>query len=160
MKEQISIKIKTNQLTFESFDNDENFKEIDSFNKENLLQIIKGISELSDLHKIKKQVIKLENWLLNQKENIFEEIGNEELNEAISFRKDTLISELEQILKSQTFERAKYYLKRLENSLQIVRTGKINDLNLARWKEYENIITDSLWILEKRDTSGAHFGWY
>jgi hypothetical protein len=160
MKEQSSIKIKTNQLKFESFDNDENFKDIDSFNKENLLQIIKGISDLNDLHKIKKQVIKLENWLLNQKENIFEEIGNEERNEAISFRKDTLISELEQILKSQTFERAKYYLKRLENSLQIVRTGKINDLNLARWKEYENIITDSLWILEKRDTSGAHFGWY
>jgi 16S rRNA G966 N2-methylase RsmD len=160
MKEQSSIKIKTNQLKFESFDNDENFKDIDSFNKENLLQIIKGISDLSDLHKIKKQVIKLENWLLNQKENIFEEIGNEERNEAISFRKDTLISELEQILKSQTFERAKYYLKRLENSLQIVRTGKINDLNLARWKEYENIITDSLWILEKRDTSGAHLGWY
>lgn len=160
MKEQSSIKIKTNQLTFESFDNDENFQDIDSFNKENLLQIIKGISELSDLHKIKKQVIKLENWLLNQKENIFEEIGNEERNEGISFRKDTLISELEQILKSQTFERAKYYLKRLENSLQIVRTGKINDLNLARWKEYENIIIDSLWILEKRDTSGAHLGWY
>jgi hypothetical protein len=160
MKEQISFKIKTNQLTFESFDNDENYQDIDSFNKENLLQIIKGISELSDLHKIKKQVIKFENWLLNQKENIFEEIGNEEQNEAISFRKDTLISELEQILKSQTFERAKYYLKRLENSLQIVRTGKINDLNLSRWKEYENIITDSLWILEKRDTSGAHLGWY
>jgi hypothetical protein len=160
MKEQSSFKIKTNQLKFESFDNDENFQDIDSFNKENLLQIIKGISDLSDLHKIKKQVINLENWLLNQKENILEGIGNEERNEGISFRKDTLISELEQILKSQTFERAKYYLKRLENSLQIVRTGKINDLNLARWKEYENIITDSLWILEKRDTSGAHFGWY
>jgi len=120
MKEQIRIKIKNNQLTFESFDNDENFKEIDSFNKENLLQIIKGISDLSDLHKIKKQVIKLENWLLNQKENIFEEIGNEEQNEAISFRKDTLISELEQILKSQTFERAKYYLTN--------RKSKINEV--------------------------------
>jgi hypothetical protein len=120
MKEQSSIKIKTNQLKFESFDNDENFKDIDSFNKENLLQIIKGISDLSDLHKIKKQVIKLENWLLNQKENIFEEIGNEERNEGISFRKDTLISELDQILKSQTFERAKYYLTN--------RKSKINDV--------------------------------
>jgi hypothetical protein len=120
MKEQSSIKIKTNQLKFESFDNDENFQDVDSFNKENLLQIIKGISELSDLHKIKKQVIKLENWLLNQKENIFEKIGSGERNEAISFRKDTLISELEQILKSQTFERAKYYLTN--------RKSKINEV--------------------------------
>jgi len=31
---------------------------------------------------------------------------------------------------------------------------------LLRWKEYDEIITDSLWILDKRDSSGAHLGWY
>jgi DNA modification methylase len=36
----------------------------------------------------------------------------------------------------------------------------MNDLNLHRWKEYDDILTDSLWILEKRDTSGAHNGRY
>jgi DNA modification methylase len=71
-----------------------------------------------------------------------------------------LISELNQILESQTLERAKYYLKRLENGFQKVRTSKVNDINLSRWKEYDEIITDSLWILDKRDTSGAHLGWY
>jgi len=160
MKEKSNFRIKNNQLSFESFNNYENFQDIDSVNKENLLQIIRGISELSELNKIKNQVVKLENWLLNQKENIIEETSNEGRNETISLRKETLLSELEQILKSQTFERARYYLKRLENSLKIVRTGKINDINLARWKEYEEIITDSLWILQRRDTSGAHLGWY
>src|SRR5262249_20050088 len=39
-------------------------------------------------------------------------------------------------------------------------TGKVNDINLLRWKEYDEIITDSLWVIPKRDTSGAHLGWY
>lgn len=38
--------------------------------------------------------------------------------------------------------------------------GKINDLNLNDWKEYQDIITDSLWIIDERDKSGAHRGDY
>jgi DNA modification methylase len=41
-----------------------------------------------------------------------------------------------------------------------IKTSRVNDLNLRRWKEYKDIITDSLWIVEKRDTSGAHHGAY
>jgi len=44
--------------------------------------------------------------------------------------------------------------------VQRIKTGKINDINLLRWKEYDEIITDSIWIFDKRDTSGAHFAWY
>ncbi len=32
----------------------------------------------------------------------------------------------------------------------------INDLDMARWKEYDEILTDSLWLLGKRDNHGAH----
>jgi hypothetical protein len=32
----------------------------------------------------------------------------------------------------------------------------INDIDMKRWKEYKNILTDSLWILDKRDNRGAH----
>ncbi len=32
----------------------------------------------------------------------------------------------------------------------------INDIDMKRWKEYEDIITDSLWIFPSRDNSGAH----
>jgi len=32
----------------------------------------------------------------------------------------------------------------------------INDLNLKNWKEYGDILTDSLWMIGGRDKSGAH----
>ena len=38
--------------------------------------------------------------------------------------------------------------------------GKINDLDLENWKTLTNIWTDSLWIIENRDNSGAHSGHY
>lgn len=38
--------------------------------------------------------------------------------------------------------------------------GKYNDLDLSNWKDYEEIETDSLWIIDKRDNSGAHDGHY
>lgn len=37
---------------------------------------------------------------------------------------------------------------------------KINDLNMKEWKQYDDIITDSLWIIDKRDKSGNHKGDY
>ncbi len=33
---------------------------------------------------------------------------------------------------------------------------KINDIDMERWKEYDEIITDSLWIFPSRDNSGMH----
>jgi len=85
----------------------------------------------------------------------------------ISFNKKTikvkskyLFGELDQILDTRTIERTKYYIQRLIRALSEIKTGKINDLNLHRWKEYDDILTDSLWVLEKRDTSGAHSGGY
>lgn len=37
---------------------------------------------------------------------------------------------------------------------------KINDIDMKNWKNYEDIITDSLWIIDKRDKSGNHKGDY
>jgi len=33
---------------------------------------------------------------------------------------------------------------------------KINDLDLKNWKNYQDILTDSLWLIGNRDNSGAH----
>lgn len=71
-----------------------------------------------------------------------------------------IFEELEQIYNAHTIERTKYYIKRLIKSLSEIKTGKHNDLNLNRWKEYDDIITDSIWIMNKRDKSGAHNGGY
>lgn len=38
--------------------------------------------------------------------------------------------------------------------------SKINDLNLKNWKEYQDLLTDSLWIIGERDKSGSHKGDY
>ena len=35
-----------------------------------------------------------------------------------------------------------------------------NDINLSRWKEYDDLKTDSLWLIKKRDNSGAHNNGY
>ncbi|MGQ9799452.1 MAG: TRM11 family SAM-dependent methyltransferase [Ignavibacterium sp.] len=71
-------------------------------------------------------------------------------------KRKILIEDIRQITEAYTFDRAKYYVNRLIKSITEVKQSKINDLNLNRWKEYEDIITDSLWIFNKRDNSGAH----
>ncbi|PIU17876.1 MAG: DNA methyltransferase [Elusimicrobia bacterium CG08_land_8_20_14_0_20_44_26] len=129
-------------------------------NKERFIQALTEIDILQDLNSIKNKTFVLKDVITNHK-NDREGILNIDANgDTVSLRKEVLISELNQILESQTLERAKYYQKRLENGVQKVKTSKINDINLLRWKEYDEIITDSLWVLDKRDTSGAHFGWY
>lgn len=35
-----------------------------------------------------------------------------------------------------------------------------NDIDMNNWKEYDYIITDSLWMVDKRDNSGAHHAGY
>jgi len=37
---------------------------------------------------------------------------------------------------------------------------RLNDLDLDSWKKYPEIITDSLWIIDERDSSGAHSAEY
>ena len=34
--------------------------------------------------------------------------------------------------------------------------AKYNDLDKEKWKEYSDVLTDSLWIINRRDKSGAH----
>src|SRR5215831_11468275 len=80
--------------------------------------------------------------------------------EAMAYDRSVLAKELDQILEARTIERARYYLKRLARGVEGTKNGKLNDINLFRWKEYGEVITDSLWMLPRRDTSGAHLGWY
>jgi hypothetical protein len=80
--------------------------------------------------------------------------------DGVSLRRDVLTAELEQVLAARTIERARYYLRRLARGVADQRTTAVNDINLRRWKEYDEVITDSLWVEAKRDTAGAHVGSY
>lgn len=129
-------------------------------NKERLVEVLSEVATLNNLNFIKNRIFTLKDIITNHKKDQEGILNICADGDTISLRRDVLISELDQILESQTIERAKYYIKRLENGVQRVKTSKINDINLLRWKEYDEIITDSLWVLDKRDTSGAHLGWY
>lgn len=129
-------------------------------NKEKFVEVLSEIGNLNDLSSVKDRIFVIKDIITNHRKDQEGLLNIDANGDTISLRRDVLTSELDQILKSQTIERAKYYLKRLKKSVQKVKTSKINDLNLLRWKEYDDIITDSLWILDKRDTSGAHLGWY
>lgn len=122
-----------------------------------IISILDNITSKERLESIKKSVLELSKKVENHTDNTinYNLNGNDQ-----SIRKDFLLKELKQILETRTIERTKYYLNRLIKSLSVQKEGKINDLNLNRWKEYDDIITDSLWIFDKRDTSGMHKAGY
>jgi DNA modification methylase len=119
-----------------------------------ILSTLYEIKAINDLEAIRSETSKLQkkvSKLSNQKKISYNLNGNKQ-----KISKELFSRELEQILQTRTIERTKYYLNRLIKSLEVQKEGKINDLNLNRWKEYEDIITDSLWIFDKRDNSGVH----
>lgn len=83
-----------------------------------------------------------------------------ESDRAIWLKPDTFRAELAQIMEAYTHKRARYYVARLKKGLVEVKTTAVNDINLRRWKDYDDILTDSLWNIKRRDGSGAHLGWY
>jgi len=129
-------------------------------NKEKFGEILLNILNLQDLSSMKREVLILKEIIQGREKDKLGILNIEVNGDTIVRRRDVLLSELNQILESQTLERAGYYLKRLIRGIQVKKTSKINDIDLSRWKEYDEILTDSLWLLGKRDTSGAHLGWY
>jgi SAM-dependent methyltransferase len=76
--------------------------------------------------------------------------------EAVVFAEGLLHAELDQIGAALTLERARYYVERLRKAAAGARTAAINEIDLNRWKAYDDIFTDSLWLIERRDGSGVH----
>ncbi len=131
-----------------------------TLNKERAIQVLNEIDRLEDLVSLKNRIIMFKDIITSYKSYKKGLLNIDSNGDTVSLRKDVLTSELNQILEARTLERAKYYLRRLKDGIIKVKTNKINDINLLRWKEYTEIITDSLWVLDKRDTSGAHLAWY
>lgn len=76
--------------------------------------------------------------------------------ENVPLSSGVFLEELDQILGAKSGDRAMYYLKRLYKGLSSpAKTKKHNEINMNRWKEYNDIKTDSLWLLE-RDNDSLH----
>jgi len=58
------------------------------------------------------------------------------------------------------FEQAADAEPKPEKSKKPKKTSLLNDLDLENWREYEDIQTDSLWLIPERDRSGAHMADY
>lgn len=129
-------------------------------NKAKFIEEIDGALKNKEINSLKKNVYSICS-IVNYPRS--DNIGLRNIDkdgDTVVFKKNLLLEELKQVQEARTVERAKYYLGRLKKSITEIKTSKVNDINLNRWKEYTDIITDSLWILDKRDSSGAHLGWY
>ncbi len=130
---------------FENTYNTEVFES--SSNKEENLSIIQILNELLQ----KNDIIEIKEILKIIFNNSSKEVdGNLIVNQ----------DDIEKAINSYSLERTKYYIKKIIKSITEIKTSNYNDINLNRWKDYNDIITDSLWILERRDNSGAHNGQY
>jgi 16S rRNA G966 N2-methylase RsmD len=69
---------------------------------------------------------------------------------------EVFAGELAQAFEAQSEERFRHYLRTLERSLRESAHTAVSDINLRRWKEHEDILTESLWIIPRRDSTGAH----
>jgi len=128
-------------------------------NKSRFLEVISEIEKLEDFKVFGEKVNGIMGSLSSKNDFLY--LLNITTNgDTINYKKEILLSYLKQIIESLTLERAKYYLQRLKKGIDEVKTSKINDINLNRWKEYGDITTDSLWYWEKRDTSGVHIASY
>jgi DNA modification methylase len=119
-----------------------------------ILEHLRKILLLDESDEISESVSELKSLIKNtisDKEDIFNQ-----QNDSFSF----VINDLDKIAAARTLERKKYYLNRIIKGLTETRITRLNDLNLNRWKDYNDIITDSLWIISKRDKSGSHSGNY
>jgi len=124
-----------------------------------LLPFLSELCDLDDISELKESIRALRRRI-NRGSNGSEAERRSRNGNTLSVQKSVILEELDQILDARTIERAKYYVRRLEKGVSEERKAAINDINLNRWKEYSDVITDSLWVLPKRDTTGAHLGWY
>jgi len=117
---------------------------------------LNNLEEVNNIDKIKKELLDIIQIIENPNSDNYGLINITNKGDMIKYNTNIILNEINTILKSQTIERIYYYIKRLKKSILEVKTNGINDINLNNWKEYDDIITDSLWILHKRDNSGSH----
>ena len=129
-------------------------------NSLDILNKVQNLLKEDHLPQIKKSITKISESVQIHPATSIGQIHIRINGSATQLNKEVLLKDLNQILETQTLERIKYYIKRLVKNISEEKTGKINDLNLNRWKEYGDILTDSLWYLDKRDSSGAHSAGY
>lgn len=147
-----------NQINVPLFDEGPKFNdETLLVNKARLLDVLADAKSSSDIHTLRHNVAVVKNKLQDVKSSLRTSVLEEEL---VEFSAKVLFEDLDQIAAAQTKERASYYVDRLIKSLTQEKINSINDINLNRWKEYDDIMLDSLWVIDKRESAGVHSAGY
>jgi len=128
--------------------------------KTDILEKVARLEAARSLGTLRRQVAGLKALLGSQRGKLIRLHANGDARQPRTISKLLLLGKLDQIEQTKTIGRAHHYVRRLRKALTEVSTTKINDLNLNRWKEYGTILTDSLWLLKRRDSSGLHSAWY
>ena len=129
-------------------------------NKSRILEIVLKLKEEKTLSSLRNEILHLKNQLINTKSDRIGLLNIDSNSDTIKIAQKYLFEEIRQIAEAKTLERAKYYVERFKKSITEIKTSKINDINLNRWKEYTDIYTDSLWMCDKRDNYGVHTAGY
>ncbi len=131
--------------------------EVLSIDQAALLQRLDALKAAPSLDLVREGVVRLRQSLTGAEPALILTANEREgASGTVELGQAYLLAELAQVADSLTLERAVYYLNRLQKALTKVRTSRINDINLNRWKEYGDIDTNSLWIVDRRDRSGVH----
>lgn len=139
---------------------DDNFQETDEMlrlNEALLLDVIQQCKSIDSMRSLRQSIAEIKRRVHTPDDDLR---ANSDGIQTITFSRNHLLSALDQISASLTIERAQYYIDRLLKSISEVKTSSINDINLNRWKEYDDIYTDSLWLIDRRDNSGVHTAGY
>lgn len=147
-------------LAYQPAENTINWKKEIIINQDMFLSVLSEIETFNDLVKLKLETNSIMDIVQNPRKDIKGILNISSNGGTAKVIKGVLLEDLSQMAEAQTLERAKYYINRLKKGLIEIKNSKINDLNLNRWKEYDDILTESLWILDKRDNSGAHNAGY
>lgn len=127
-------------------------------NRDKFIAALAELDLLTEIDALRRKTTDLKRLVASLESGL--SVDKESNGDFVTLRRDVLSSEFDQILEARTIERARYYVKRLERGVRKIKTSKLNEINLNRWQEYTDIITDSLWVLPKRDSTGAHLAWY
>lgn len=129
-----------------------------SLNRLNLNEAIDGMISSKNIDEIRADIDHIISDAKSQ--DAGSKLFSNDSSDSLLYGRDAFFNQLLQIKNSRTPERAYYYLKRLKKSINAEKSTYFSDINLLRWKEYSDIITDSLWILDRRNSDPQNLAWY
>ena len=119
---------------------------------EDIVRSLSSVLNLDNIEEIRRKLRPIISTIYGSRNNSNQGPYNSPLERVLQVN----VSDLEQVVNSFTAERAKHYVKRILKGITEQKTSKINDINLNRWKDYDYIITDSLWTFDKRERGEGH----